>query len=422
MSAISQDTFVIPGVAVSGSGGGGGGGGGVSQIIAGANIGIDPAEGTGIVTVSYAPSNGFGKFSTITMADTPGGIIYNVSAMQISSINGQDATNLGGNNPNPTPSTITMGASPAGSILGVTNLTVSSINGVAPGATAANIEVSTIKMQTPNGTLSSFTISNTFNGRYTAISEQPGGFYMYSTDANGSITGSFEMGATGEVPGEAVIIKLSPTLDANAVIITNTGMATSSITVSTINGVRADDIPYAFEYNSVPLDKVISAMTLDVNTYGTYGVWASTVGAPISPFVSTVTGQRYLQSGVFALQQEAATPLPPGTPNAYAAVFAGCGNASGQWTNNIYPYPYVSTMLGIGGLTQARAFSYISGSGGTINNQPPSTQPSTINYTLVLSPDWPVPVKNVTSTFVGATLFDISPITAIDLGQVNLLP
>jgi hypothetical protein len=144
------------------------------------------------------------------------------------------------------------------------------------------------------------------------------------------------------------------------------------------------------------------------------------MGASITPFISTIGGQRFLQSGVFALEVVGGS-LPPGTPDAYLEVFAGCGVATGQATNNIYPYPYISTNIGVN-QTGNGIFSYIAGSAGVFGTQSPSGFPSTVNYSILLSPDWPVPIKNVTSTFVSLSGFDLSPITAIDLGQVNLVP
>ena len=87
------------------------GGGGVSQIVAGTNVSISPAGGTGVVTVNAAGGGGSNvpdqSFSTITLAT--GGSIFGAGAnMNISTING--VVPGGTAVPDIVASTITLGA------------------------------------------------------------------------------------------------------------------------------------------------------------------------------------------------------------------------------------------------------------------------------------------------------------------------
>ena len=204
--------------------------------------------------------------------------------------------------------------------------------------------------------------------------------------------------------------------------------------VSTINGVNTDDLPYATQNLFMPQDKVISSINVSsfIGSYQNGYARISTFGAPITPFLSTIEGDRYLSFGNFVIKQVSTFGMPSGAtaPNAFLAVIGGGGNGNVfPLTNNIYTYPQVSTQFALNSATAAGGFgvfSYVAGSAGT-NSQdypaPGTSPPSTINYSLLCSPDWPVPIQNVTSTFfttVSGT--DYIALTDLNCGKINFTP
>jgi len=410
MSAISQDTFVVPGIPVSGTGGGGGGGG-VTQLVAGNGINLSPAGGTGVVTVtvsgSAASSNA--SFSSITMSTT--GSISNVGNLVVSSINGQIPNGVSAT-PNALFSSITM--STTGSIGNVGNLVVSSINGIVPGKTDSVLTVSTLAasslMTVGSGATGVLTMQQSENQLYSYLGVQSGTIYIGD--------------ATEQGVGVGVSLAVDGLSNSNYLVVTETNTATSSMTVSSLNG-TVGSLVNNLEFTNFPQDKFISSYAGNWGNaptqFGSLGQFMSTIGAQVSPFISTVAGDRSITAGNIIMS--ASTNMAAGSPNAWMGIYGGGGRASGLFTNNVWSYPVISTMNSMNEGNNID-LNWIAGGGvafGT-SGQGPSTKDNTINYYLICSPDWPVTMRVQTSTLQGNIVnTDTINTTTTKLGKVSFV-
>ena len=205
----------------------------------------------------------------------------------------------------------------------------------------------------------------------------------------------------------------------------NSGSANiTDFNCSTINGAPPGSVN-AFEYNTFPQDKYISSFADWTNSGGfaSGGVMMSTIGAQITPFISTVaTGNRTLVCG--NVRVIPSTLMPPGTPNAYMGIYGGGGLGGGLFTNNMWSYPMISTIYSRN--TVAVDLSWVAGGGksGLSGNQNPSgpNADNTINYFLYVSPDWPVTMLQNTSSVIGVnpSLAEAINTTVINFGEAIL--
>jgi len=295
-----------------------------------------------------------------------------------------------------------------------TPLTVIS-GGGGGGPVPSNLEVST---------LSAFGLLNisSINGvPYVGAGNIPANLTVSSIstlalDSISSINGVAYTGA-GNVPSNLVVSSL-----------TAVSSVVSSLTVSSINGsINLDDIPYLFLQNSGLTDRAISSIS---NSGGLLANTMTNSGARLTGNFSTVRGHQYLAQG-FARITPVAGPSswPPGTPNAFVAVYGG-GGAVPSWVNGqLWTYPQLSTMSGLSSGGASPVDIQWSAPGGfSIYNPDTGALPttSTINYKLYCSGDWPIPINVQVSTVVSqlSTLgfSDTANVSFIDLGNFNNTP
>jgi hypothetical protein len=404
MSALSQDTFVAPGIAVSGAGGGGGGGG-VTQLVAGSNITLSPAGGTGVVTVTAAGGGASpnASFSSITMST--GGTITNVGNLGVSSINGQAP---GGGSLSPTPSFSSITMSTSGTISNLSTLAVVNLNASTVNAGFAVIQDTSVSSAS----------------KFEIISDAGTAALFLRNPTSEICIGAINFANNGVgVSGGGLTLAATDTYDANSLVIDATGPKTSSLTVSTING-RVANFVTNTEFTTFPPDKFFSSFAnwANVGGFAGSGAFMSTVGAQVCPFISTITpNNRCIVTGNAIVTAESF--LPAGSPNAYMGIFGGGGRATGLFTNNVWSYPQISTYMSFNG-TSSCDLNWIAGGGQSFNNPNPGINPSgalsTINYFLYVSPDWPIRMKNETSTFMGAIANNDTVNTTItNLGSVT---
>lgn len=243
MSVISQDTFVIPGVVVSNASGGGGGGGIPANLAASTLSLFNSSDADNTITITNPVNERYSKFST----KNTGTYLLTYSTIAGSATGSIQMGNTGVVPGEAVVITATVDNNAAALIItdtgvATSSLTVSSINGMSPNSVAipANIGVSSLSISNATANGSTIIMTNPLNSRTVRFSNTGNGLYITQTDTAGStVTGSMDMGNVGTIPGESIAFKIGNITDANAVQIGTTGLITSSITVSSINGASA---------------------------------------------------------------------------------------------------------------------------------------------------------------------------------------
>jgi hypothetical protein len=285
------------------------------------------------------------------------------------------------------------------------------------GPVPANLEVST---------LSAFGLLNisSINGApYVGAGSIPANLTVSSIsslalNSVSSINGVAYTGA-GNVPANLVVSSLTAA----------SSTITSTLNVSSINGtINIDDIPYLFLQNSGLTDRAISS--INNNGGGLLAVSMTNCGARLTGNFSTQRGHQYIAQGFARITPVAGvSSWPPGTPNAFVAVYGG-GGAIPSWVNGqSWTYPQLSTIAGLSPGGGAPVDIQWSAPGGfSIYNPDTGATPttSTINYKLYCSGDWPIPINVEVSTIVSqlSTLgfADTANVSFVDLGNFNDTP
>lgn len=278
------------------------------------------------------------------------------------------------------------------STLGISNL--SSINGVAYVAgVPANLVVSTL---TTNG-----------NTGYVSTPQVVLGTGMQVYQQNTSTLG---------VQSPSTIILQAP--NTKVTNLTAVGANVSTLTVSSINGVNSDDLPFLFEFTTGLVDSVISSINVAVTGPGNLPAVIAACGARLTPYISTIDNHKYTVTG--CMQVSTVTGgFPAGTPNAYLTVFGGGGPGQGFGNPITFSYPQISTLSYLGAGSATLQWSAPGGHSPLNQSGFPG---STITYYAYCSPDWPVPIAVAVSTLVGTvTINDLATVSVLDHGAFNLL-
>lgn len=363
----SQDTYVAPGIALSVVGGGGS----VPQNLQVSSISApDLLNVSSINGVAYAGAGGVPANLTVSSIST-------LALNSISSINGVAYTGAGGSVP---------------ANLGVSSLIVNAGDVTVLNNAGAPTQGRAIL----DGTSAGFALTG-FN----------------DANAQTAFIQSAEVGGA-----QQIIISVGSSANSRITIDQNVGTTISTLTVSSINGINGDDIPFLYEQPNGLVDSIISSIYL--TSTGNTSVIITECGAKLTGNISTLDQHKYLVTGCMAVSTVSGS-FPAGTPNAYLSVWGGGGAGQGWVNTATYSYPQISTFAFMSGVGRANLQWSAPGGFSPINQV--GIPNSTISYWAYCSPDWPVPIAVSVSTLVGTvTVNDLATVSILDFGRMNVAP